>query len=137
MRFVEVRVWGHNQHVISLADLQVHLNRWRGSANYRSSILVSRSLLVSQFPNFVGAQLRSSLIGGLGDLQALQNLNQLTELNLERCGNLTGQSVSEFVGVQLWSSLIGGAGDLQALQNLNQLTNLNLQCCPNITGAFR
>ena len=43
----------------------------------------------------MGAQLRSSLIGGLGDLQALQNLNQLTELNLANCVNLTGQSVSE------------------------------------------
>ena len=39
---------------------------------------------------FVGAQLRSSLIGGLGDLQALQNLNQLTNLNLGDCGGLTG-----------------------------------------------
>ena len=30
-----------------------------------------------------GVQLRSSLIGGAGDLQALQNLNQLTNLNLK------------------------------------------------------
>ena len=43
-----------------------------------------------QFPKFVGAQLRSSLIGGLGDLQALQNLNQLTNLDLGDCRELTG-----------------------------------------------
>ena len=57
--------------------------------------MIAKISLVSQFPKFVRAQLRSSLIGGLGDLQALQNLNQLTELNLEYCVNLTGQSVSE------------------------------------------
>ena len=38
----------------------------------------------------VGAQLRISLIGGAGDLQALQNLNQLTNLNLGCCFKLTG-----------------------------------------------
>ena len=83
-------MFGHNQLAISLADLQVHLNRWRGSANYRRSDLDTRILLVSQNPDFVGAQLRSSLIGGLGDLQALQNLNQLTNLNLGNCWGLTG-----------------------------------------------
>ena len=36
-----VLMCGYNQLAISLADLQVHLNRWRGSANYRSSILVA------------------------------------------------------------------------------------------------
>ena len=30
-----------------------------------------------------------------GDLQPLQNLNQLTKLNLADCDNLIGQSVSE------------------------------------------
>ena len=72
-----------------------------------------------------------------GDLQPLQNLNQLTDLNLQYCENLIGQSVSEFVRAQLRSSLIGGLGDLQALQNLNQLTYLNLQLCGQLTGAFR
>ena len=35
-----------------------------------------------------------------GDLQPLQNLNQLTTLNLDFCRNLTGQSVSEIVRAQ-------------------------------------
>ena len=47
-------LWGHNQLAISLVDLQVHLNRWRGSANYRRSFSAPRILLVSQFPKFVG-----------------------------------------------------------------------------------
>ena len=63
MRFVEVRVWGHNQLAISLADLQVHLNRWRGSANYRRSFSRTPDLLVSQNPNFVGAQPARDFIG--------------------------------------------------------------------------
>ena len=46
--------------------------------------------LVSQIPNFVRVELRSSLIGGAGDLQALQNLNQLTTLNIAYCDKLTG-----------------------------------------------
>ena len=35
-----------------------------------------------------------------GDLQPLQNLNQLTTLNLRGCYGLTGQSVSGFVRAQ-------------------------------------
>ena len=85
-----VLMFGNNQLAISLADLQVHLNRWRGSANYRSSISFARVLLVSQNPRVVGTQPRGSLIGGTGGLRALQNLNQLTELNLAFCENLTG-----------------------------------------------
>ena len=147
-----VWVWGHNQLVISLADSQVHLNRWRGSANYRRSFSRKPDLLVSQNPKVVRRQPGSSLIGGnrgpsstsesesidkfksqlllrahwsvsfrklfgnnqtltrlveTGDLQPLQNLNQLTDLNLAYCKNLIGQSVSEFVREQQGSSLIG------------------------------
>ena len=43
-----------------------------------------------------------------GDLQPLQNLNQLTKLNLADCDNLIGQSVSEFVWEQPSSHAIGG-----------------------------
>ena len=42
-----------------------------------------------------------------GDLQPLQNLNQLTTLNLQLCENLIGQSVSGFVREQPGSSPIG------------------------------
>ena len=61
----------------------------------RQLILVGTKFTGQSVSEFVRAQLRSSLIGGLGDLQALQNLNQLTELILGNCVNLTGQSVSE------------------------------------------
>ena len=57
------KLFGYNQLVISLADLQVHLNRWRGSANYKSSMLAARVLLVSQNPDFVGAQPAHDFIG--------------------------------------------------------------------------
>ena len=43
-----------------------------------------------------------------GDLQPLQNLNQLTVLDLSFCDKLIGQSVSEFVRAQLFSHVIGG-----------------------------
>ena len=51
VRFVEVRVYGHNQGLTRLVET--------------------------------------------GDLQPLQNLNQLTELKLMGCRQFTGQSVSE------------------------------------------
>ena len=43
-----------------------------------------------------------------GDLQPLQNLNQLTYLNLNYCKNLIGQSVSGFVREQPSPHVIGG-----------------------------
>ena len=44
---------------------------------------------------FVWRQPGSHVIGGKGELQPLQNLNQLTDLSLRGCEQLTGQSVSE------------------------------------------
>ena len=43
-----------------------------------------------------------------GDLQPLQNLNQLTYLNLNWRAKLIGKSVSGFVGAQLCSHATGG-----------------------------
>ena len=63
VRFVEVRVWGHNQGLTRLVET--------------------------------------------GDLQPLQNLNQLTTLDLSVCYNLIGQSVSGFVQAQPARDLIG------------------------------
>ena len=84
-------LWGNNQEAHSLVDLQVHLNRWRGSANYRRSFSEQRLLLVSQFPNFVGRQPGSSLIGRfVGSLELLANLSQLQSINFKST-LLTGQ----------------------------------------------
>ena len=58
-----LKLLGHNQLVISLADLQVHLNRWRGSANYRRSFSRTPDLLVSQNPKVVRAQPARDFIG--------------------------------------------------------------------------
>ena len=44
----------------------------------------------------------------IGELQPLQNLNQLTDLNLGNCTQLIGQSVSDFVREQPNSHAIGG-----------------------------
>ena len=78
-----------------MVDLQVHLNRWWGSANYRRSFSKQRLLLVSQIPNFVGRQPTRDLIGRFaGSLEPLAGLSQLQELNL-RGTKFTGQSVSE------------------------------------------
>ena len=79
--------------MISLADLQVHLNRWRGSANYRRSDLDTRVLLVSQNPDFVGTQpttifIRSPFL--IGTFQPISGLVQLKELNIAYCKKLTG-----------------------------------------------
>ena len=61
-----------------------------GLSQLQELILYSTNFTGQSVSEFVGAQLRSSLIGGLGDLQALQNLNQLTNLNLGNCWGLTG-----------------------------------------------
>ena len=79
--------------MISLADLQVHLNRWRGSANYRRSNLEIRVLLVSQNPDFVGAQPARDFIRSpfpIGTLDPISGLVELKQLNLFNCLNLTG-----------------------------------------------
>ena len=62
-----------------------------------------------------------------GELQPLQNLNQLTELNLMLCENLIGQSVSEICAGttrELTHWLIPGT--LAPLATLVQLKTLNL-----------
>ena len=66
-----------------------------------------RILLVSQFPNLCGNNQALTGLVETGDLQPLQNLNQLTSLDLTECTQLTGQSVSEFVGAQPARDFIG------------------------------
>ena len=88
-----LKLLGYNQLVISLADLQVHLNHWRGSANYRRSNLNPRILLVSQNPDCVGAQpallfIRAPFL--IGTLEPISGLVQLKDLNLCSCRSLTG-----------------------------------------------
>ena len=62
-----------------------------------------------------------------GDLQPLQNLNQLTELSLEYCSQLTGQSVSEICGGTTSSRFDRPIlGTLAPLAGLSQLQTLNL-----------
>ena len=57
--------------------------------------------LVSQIPNFVRRQPGSSLIGRfVGSLEPLQNLNQLMDLNLSECKQLTGA----FLEVRVWGA---------------------------------
>ena len=66
-----------------------------------------------------------------GDLQPLQNLIQLTTLNLQACFRLTGQSVCEFVREQPARDLIGRfLGTLAPLAGLSQLQTLNLSGSP-------
>ena len=69
-----------------------------------------------------------------GDLQPLQNLNQLTYLDLCQCTNLIGQSVSGFVRAQPARDLIGRfLGTLAPLAGLSQLEKLSLEDT-NFTG---
>ena len=69
-----------------------------------------------------------------GDLQPLQNLNQLTELNLMLCENLIGQSVFGFVREQPARDLIGRfLGTLAPLAGLSQLETLAVSST-NLTG---
>ena len=77
----------------------------------------------------------SHVIGGTGDLQPLQNLNQLTELNLRECNQLTGKSVSENLwGATAACDFIGQfLGTLAPLSGLSQLQMLNLRTT-NFTG---
>ena len=86
-------LFGNNQLAISLADLQVHLNRWRGSANYRSSFSRTPDLLVSQNPKVVRAQPTAIFIRSpfpIGTLDPISGLVELKQLNLHMCRNLTG-----------------------------------------------
>ena len=74
----------------------------------------------------------------IGDLQPLQNLNQLTELNLQECMRLTGQSVFEFVWTQPTAIFIRSPfliGTLGPISGLLQLTHLNLCYCRYLTGT--
>ena len=85
-----------------------------------------------------GTTLELSLIGGTGDLQALQNLNQLTELNLRECWRLTGQSVSEFVWAQPAPLFIRSwfpIGTLAPISGLVKLKKLELWSCEKLTGT--
>ena len=61
-----------------------------------------------QILNLCGRNFALTRLVETGDLQPLQNLNQLTDLNLAYCKNLIGQSVSEFVREQPNSHAIGG-----------------------------
>ena len=51
--------------------------------------------MVSQFLILYGNNFALTGLVETGDLQPLQNLNQLTHLDLENCVNLIGQSESE------------------------------------------
>ena len=46
-----------------------------------------------------------------GDLQPLQNLIQLTTLNLQACFRLTGQSVCKFIRVQFYAHATAGVAE--------------------------
>ena len=60
-----------------------------------------------------------------GDLQPLQNLDQLTELNLICCEKLIGQSISGFEWKQPARDIIGRfLGTLAPLANFSQLKKL-------------
>ena len=93
----EVRVWGHNQHVISLAD-----SRNTGSFGKPEPITIAQCFSNEfywsvSFRNLWGNNQALTGLVETGDLQPLQNLNQLTELNLRWCKGLTGQSVSDLL----------------------------------------
>ena len=83
--------------------------------------------LEGQFLKLLGHNQGLTRLVETGDLQPLQNLNQLTTLNLEGCRNLIGQSVSGFVWAQISSSPIGRfLGTLDPLSGLSQLQELVL-----------
>ena len=133
-------MFGHNQLVISLADLQVHLNRWRGSANYRRSFSAPRILLVSQFPKFVGDTTH-------GDFHSLSVSDRHAPAN-QRLSS-AGTARSYWLSGTDWYGLLFGhnqraisfalrfcIGTLEPISGLVQLEQLYLYDCRNLTGTI-
>ena len=101
---------------------------------------VATSSLVSQFPNFVGAQPARDFIGPpfpIGTLQPISGLIQLKSLDLRNCRKLTGTLLLFGHNQRAISfALRFCIGTLEPISGLVQLEQLYLYDCRNLTGTI-